>query len=130
VFAYRTFGLRYDANLRQWRLVTENNLDITSNFSTGKTGDITNQQLDASWLLLFETDGATYTISYRGLRYVFESNEEIRFFYDSEQKIYDNKTGQIVKDKISVLSINTFPDGTAPFSSDYTCKIVKEYRYT
>ena len=128
VFAYRTFGLRYDANLRQWRLVTENNLDITSNFSTGKTGDITNQQLDASWLLLFETDGATYTISYRGLRYVFESNEEIRFFYDSEQKIYDNKTGQIVKDKISVLSINTLPDGTAPFSSDYPWQIVKEYR--
>ena len=128
VFAYKTFGLRYDTNLRQWRLITENNLDITSNFSTGKTGDITNQQLDASWLLLFETDGSQYTISYRGLRYIFESNEEIKFFYDSEQKIYDNKTGQIVKDKISVLSINTTPDGVTPFTIDYPWQITKEYR--
>ena len=128
IFAYKTFGLRYDTNLRQWRLITENNLDITSNFSTGKTGDITNQQLDASWLLLFETDGAQYTVSYRGLRYVFESNQEIKFFYDSEQKIYDNKTGQIVKDKIEVLSINTVPDAITPFTIDYPWQITKEYR--
>ena len=60
-------------------MITQNNLDITSEFSTGKTGDVTDQQLDASWLLLFETDGEKYTITSRGQRYIFESNEEIRF---------------------------------------------------
>ena len=104
IFSYKTFGLRYDFQNRQWRLVTENNLDVIGDFSTGKTGDVTNQQLDSSWLLLFQTDGEKYTIEYRGLRYVFESGQEIRFFYDSINKIYDNRTGQIVKDKISVLS--------------------------
>ena len=113
IFSYKTFGLRYDFQNRQWRLVTENNLDVIGDFSTGKTGDVTNQQLDSSWLLLFETDGEKYTIEYRGLRYVFESGQEIRFFYDSINKIYDNRTGQIVKDKISVLSINKKPDSTS-----------------
>ena len=119
IFAYKTFGLRYDSSLRQWRMITENNLDISSAFSTGKTGDVTDQQLDASWLLLFETDGEKYTITTRGQRYIFESNEEIRFYYDSTQKIYDNRTGQIIKDKIKILNINTQPDSTTPFNVDY-----------
>ena len=128
VFAYKTFGLRYSTDTKSWRIITEVNLNTTSAFTTGKTGDITNQQLDASWLLLFETDGAQYTVSYRGLRYVFESNQEIKFFYDSEQKIYDNKTGQIVKDRIEVLSINTQPDSASPFTVNYDWELTEEYR--
>jgi hypothetical protein len=128
IFAYKTFGLRYDVNLRQWRMITENNLDITSNFSTGKTGDVTDQQLDASWLLLFETDGEKYTITSRAQRFIFESDEEIRFYYDSTSKIFDNRTGQIIKDKISVLNINKKPDSNDPFTIDYPFEVSKEYR--
>jgi len=101
IFAYRTFGLRYAQGQGEWRLVTENNLDTASNFSTGKTGDQTNQQLDASWLLLFTNNKENYTIDYRASRYVFESDSEIRFYYDSSDKIYNNRTGKIIKDKIS-----------------------------
>ena len=42
IFSYKTFGLRYDFQNRQWRLVTENNLDVIGDFPTGKTGDVTN----------------------------------------------------------------------------------------
>ena len=128
IFAYKTFGLRYDSALRQWRMITENNLDITSDFSTGKTGDVTDQALDASWLVLFETDGEKYTVTSRAQRYVFESNEEIRFYYDSTSKIFDNKTGKIIKDKIDVLSINTQPDSTSPFTVNYPWEVSKEFR--
>ena len=128
VFAYNSFGLRFDVNLSEWRLVTTNNLNVDSPFSIGKTGDTTNQQLDASWLLLFETNGETYTITYRGSRYVFESAEEIRFFFDSSDKIYNNRTGKIIKDKISVLNINTQPDAVTPFTVDFDWEIVEEYR--
>ena len=127
-FAYNTFGLRFDTNLGEWRLITTNNLNVNSPFSIGKTGDATNQQLDASWLLLFETNGETYTITYRASRYVFESAEEIRFYYDSSDKIYNNRTGKIIKDKISVLNINTKPDDVVPFTVDYDWEIVEEYR--
>ena len=127
-FNYNAFGLRYDITTRNWRLITESNLNISAPFSTGKTGDISNQQLDASWLLLFQTDGEKYTITSRGLRYVFESDEELKFFFDGAKKIFDNKTGKIVKDRITVLSINTKPDDVAPFTTPFDWEIVEEFR--
>ena len=127
-FATNTFGLRYDVTNREWRVITNQNLDTVSKFSQGKTGDVSNQNLDASWILYFKTDGEKYTVTYRALRYVFESDKEIKFYYDSSDKIYDNKTGKVVKDKIEVLNINTKPDSTSPFTLGYDWEIVKEYR--
>ena len=109
IFSNKTFGLRFDRDLGQWRVVTESNLDVTSSFSIGKTGDISGQRIDASWLLKFTTDGETYTIEYRGSRYVFESDKEIRFYFDSSDKIYNNLTGKVVKDRIIVLNNNNKP---------------------
>ena len=53
--------------------------------------------------MYFKTDGERYDITYRTMRYVFESDKEIKFYYDSTDKIYDNKTGKVIKDKIEVL---------------------------
>jgi hypothetical protein len=128
IFSYRTFGLRFSRGTGEWRIITENNLNINSEFSTGKTGDTTGQQLDSSWLLLFETDGAKYTVTYRSLRYIFESDREIRFYFDSSNKIFDIKTGKIIKDRISVLNINTQPDSSLPFNRNFDWEIVEEYR--
>jgi len=127
IFAYKTFGLRYDQNVRQWRVILKENLNITGEFSNGKAGDTTRSNLDASWILLFETNGEKYTITTRGLRYVFESDEEINFYFDAKQKIYDNKTGQLIKDKVDVLNINTQPDSTQAFNTDITWEIVSEF---
>lgn len=127
-FATNTFGLRYDVATREWRLITNQNLDTVSKFSTGKTGDVSNQNLDASWLIYFKTDGERYDITYRTLRYVFESDKEIKFYYDSTDKIYDNKTGKIIKDKINVMNINTKPDSVYPFTFGYDWEITAEYR--
>jgi hypothetical protein len=133
IFAYKTFGLRYDFNNSLWRVVTENNLDLSSEFSTGKTGDLSNRQQDASWLLLFQTDGETYTVTQRGQRYVFESDREIRFYFDSSDKVFDPLTNKIIKDKISLLSINNRPAedgdyGLMPFTVPFEWEILKEYR--
>ena len=127
-FSYKTFGLRYDVDSRMWKVIVNNNLDSTSDFDLGKTGDSSNQQLDNSWLLLFETDGEKYTVTYRGLRYVFQSDTQIRFYYDSTDKIYDSKTGKIVNDTISVLSNNNMPDSLSPFTQDWIWEVAKEYR--
>jgi len=130
IFAYKVFGLRFDQVDSQWKLVTENNLAIGEEFSTGKTGDTTNQQLDASWLLLFENNGESFSVTYRSMRYVYESDNEVRFYYDSNDKIYDNKTGKIIKDTITVLNINP-KDPTAstiPFTQDFKWEIVDAYK--
>jgi hypothetical protein len=128
IFAYKTFGLRYDVDIRQWKLILNTNLNTSSDFSLGKQGDNTNQQLDASWLLLFETNGEKYTITTRSFRYVFESDNEIRFYHDSSDRIYDSKTGQVVKDVITILGNNNQPDSLSPFTRDFKWQVVKEYR--
>lgn len=128
MFSYNTFGLRYDVFDRLWKVITNDNLNIFDEFSTARTGNTSNQNLDSSWILLFETNGDSYTVTSRGLRYVFESDSEIKFYYDSSDKIYDSSLGRVVKDKIQVMSINTKPDNTVPFTVNYDWQIINEYR--
>ncbi len=128
IFAYRTFGLRYDRDNRQWEVINEDNLNVYDDFSLGQAGDTSNQQLDSSWLLLFETNGFSYTVTYRSLRYIFESDAQIRFYFDNNKKIYDSQTGVIVKDKISVLNINKQPGQLIPFTVDFDWEIASDYR--
>jgi hypothetical protein len=104
IFANKPFGLRYDTSTKSWQIIFESNLDSKNSFSLGKQGDVSNQQLDSSWLLLFTTDNEFYTVTSRELRYIFESDEQIRFYFDSTNKIYDSKSNAIVKDNIRVLS--------------------------
>ena len=127
-FEYKDFALRYDQYDRQWKIVLSENINTLNNFALGKAGDITGENLDASWMLYFKTDGEKYTITYRNLRYVMESAEEIRFFFDAADKIYDPSTGQIVRDKIDILNINRQPGELTPFTRDFSWTITDAYR--
>jgi len=127
IFSNKPFGLRYDAVNQVWSIVFEINLDAKSQFSLGKQGDQSNQQQDASWLLLFTTDNEFYTVTSRVQRYVFESDTEVRFYFDRSNKIYDSKTASIIKDSISVLSVNPKPDDVAPFTFDQAWDIASEF---
>lgn len=128
IFSNKPFGLRYDVENKIWKIVFEVNLDTANNFSLGKQGDNSNQQLDSSWLLLFTTDTEFYTVKSRLLRYIFESDKQLRFYFDASDKIYDTRSNIIVKDKIKVLNINTAPDQTIPFTYDREWEITEEYR--
>jgi len=127
-FAYKDFALRYDTESREWKLILAENINTVNKFSLGKTGDTTGENLDASWLLWFKTNGEKYTITNRNQRYIFESEDEIRFFFDSADKIYDPAIGKIVRDKIDVLSINTIPADTISYSKDFTWSVSDAYR--
>ena len=127
-FSYKTFVLRYDVETSNWKVITSTNLDKTSAFSTGRAGDATGSNQDSSWIFLFETNGETYTVTHRGLRYVFESDEQIRFYFDGNDRIYDSKTGKIVTDTIDVLSNNNVPDSLTNFTQDYKFQVISSYR--
>ena len=49
---------------------------------------------------------ARYEFTIRGLDYVFESKDEVRFFYVSDYKNTYPQTGKAVKDTIEILDIN------------------------
>ena len=128
IFSNKPFGLRYDIETATWQIVFEVNLNTLDNFSLGKQGDNSNQQLDSSWLILFTTDTEFYTVTSRLIRYIFESDKQIRFFFDASDKIYDTKTNTIIKDKIKILNINTAPPAFInSFTYDRDWEITQEY---
>jgi len=131
VFSNKQFGLRYDTESKNWKIITETNLNTTDVFNTGRQGDTTNQKADASWLLLFSTNTEYYTVTSRLTRYIFESAQQIRFFFDSSDKIYDTRNNTVVKDVIKVLGINvdpSIPANTTPFTYDRDWEITEEFR--
>jgi hypothetical protein len=127
IFANDSFGLRYDATTQSWQIIFANNLNVASPFTLGNQGNASNLQLDSSWMLLFTTNTERYTVTSRNLRYVFESRNEVTFYFDSNTTIYDKTSSSTVSDTIKVLSINTRPDQLIPFTQDLTWQIVSEY---
>lgn len=128
-FAQQDFALRYDSDGREWRIITSENVNVRDPFSLDRAGDLTGQNLDASWLVNFKTDGDQYTVTHRNLRYVFESANEIRFFFDNADQIYDPETGRVVRDRITVLNVNNqSEEDLTPFTRDFNWTITDSYR--
>ena len=123
--SYTNFGLRYDVDTNDWVIIASENLNLNDGFSLTNTGNTSGQGLDSSWIVAFEAIGQTYTVSYRGLRYVFESVLETNFYYDGSTKIFDARTGSTVRDQIKILKVNNNPDDSYPLSLDYTWYIDK-----
>ena len=105
--AYEEFGLRYDTDSETWKVITSTNLSTDTVFSLGNTGSATGTNADASWWFKFTNDGNTYTVQYRKLDYIFESESQNKFHYDLEEKIYDYTTGKSVKDAVKILKTNS-----------------------
>ena len=107
VEAYEEFGLRYDVDTETWKVITATNLSASSVFSLSNAGSTAGTNLDASWWFKFTNDGNTYTVTYRLLDYIFESEAQNKFHYDAQEKIYDYKAGKSVKDVIKLLKTNS-----------------------
>lgn len=125
VQSFSNFGLRYDVDSREWKIITPQNLKTTGDFSLDYAGDTAGQARDGSWMISFQTVGKTYTVHYRGLSYIFESILETSFYYNGQTKIYDAKTGLTVNDQIKVLKVNTKPDSSEPLGLDYVWHVNK-----
>lgn len=118
----QNFGLRYDYTTSAWKVIIAPNLDLVTPFSLGKAGDNTRNNLDASWLLCFVRRADQYIVRIRGIDYVFGSLRQNRFYIDINKKVYDSRTGQVVRDEVKVLGINAGADST-PLKSDISFSI-------
>ena len=105
--AFETFGIRYDVDSETWKIITSTNLSASNIFSLGNAGSVADTNLDASWWFKFSNDGSTYTVNYRSLNYIFESEGDNKFHYDAQERIYDYKTGRSVKDTVKLLKTNS-----------------------
>jgi hypothetical protein len=128
----RNFGIGYDSigtvtgTPGNWYVITSTNLAQDSQFSLSNAGNTSGTNLDASWLVEFVTNGSTYTVTSRALNYVFGSVLQTRFFFYGPEKIYDSRTGTVIRDFINILKTNSKPDSALPLSEDTRLTIVDQ----
>lgn len=123
------FGLRYDFVESKWKIIVNSNLNLNDQFSLGKTGDATSNNLDASWIVAFVKEADRYIVRVRSLSYVFGSVKQNRFYFDPNEKSYNDRTGRVVKDSTIVLGINTDSTGSALLKSDIGFEITDTIKF-
>ena len=128
-FQNLNFGLRYDVTTTQWKIITATNIDLTNEFTLGKAGDTTNTNLDSSWIVAFVKEADQYVVRVRYLSYIFGSVEQNRFYFDSNEKRYNDQLGNVVKDQIRILNINTASDFISPLKQDFPFEIFDTIKF-
>ena len=129
IYQNLNFGVRYDITTTSWKIISSFNINLSDNFTLGKAGDTTENNLDTSWLIAFVRDADQYTLRIRAVEYVFGSVEQNRFYFDSSEKQYNDRLGKVVKDQVNLLSINTNKDGTSSLNRDYAFEITDTIKY-
>lgn len=106
IAAKRTFGIGWDFILRKWYFVDAAKLNLSGSYDF----ETKNSTSDASWLIKCEYSPLNWRITARGLRYVFESNQDVKFFFVNKYRSIDPNTGKVGTDHINILSSNTSPN--------------------
>jgi len=123
----KMFGLSYSVATQSWNIIYELNLNLKDSFSLISQADNTNKHVDSSWMLLFTTNNEFYTITSRNIRYIFESDSQIRFYFDRADNVINTNSSSLIRDQINVLSINNQPNNTFAYTTDFKWDIVSEY---
>jgi hypothetical protein len=123
--SHRTFGLSFSKITRSWSIISDVNIDLVSPFNLDKQGIHDNAGNDSSWIIAFVWTGKKYSVRYRITDYIFESKKETAFFIDPSAVNYDFTNDTVVKDVITVLSINIANASTSTVSmgKDYQWQI-------
>ena len=108
------FGIGYDYNPidvanSHWYIIENSELQKTAKFNADRSSG-------ASWLIKAEynlsessTSISKYTFTSRGTRYVFESLNDVKFYFSNDEKAYDSNSGQVKKDMIELTTENYKP---------------------
>ena len=118
-----SFGLRYEPASSSWKIITATNINLVNDFTLGKAGDVSNTNADASWLVALVKEADRYNVRIRRLSYVFGSVNQNRFYFDTNEKRYNDQIGSVVKDQIKILGINTGSDFVSPLRQDVCFEI-------
>lgn len=120
------FGIRYDVDSQDWAVITGSNLTgIGTDIDVGNAGAAN----DNSWTIAMINNGNSYTVYTRQLNYYFGSQIGTRFYVDDTLRIFDSRTGQVVKDSIKLLKSNTQPDSNSTLDEDMVWEIYAPVKF-
>jgi hypothetical protein len=129
IYLNQNFGIGYNNITSTWYIITSNNLAVNANFSLTNQQSTAGTNSDASWLIQCTTTSpglANYTVISRSLDYYFGSVIDTRFFFYTNQPIYDSRSGTVVRDYVNVLKINSQPDSNYPLPGDNILEIIDQ----
>lgn len=113
----QNFALVYDnsltANLERWSIVAPIptvNIEPTTYFMS----------------FIYSAIDNIYYVRYRTLQYYFGSVDEVRFFFDSIEKVFDPKSGKTIADYINVQSVNPNLQSAQPLGTNYYLDIIAQ----
>lgn len=117
LIALNTFGLRYDATTGGWHVISSGNLppeneNSPDNFSLANAGSTSNSNLDHSWIVRVNYSSSAWRFISRRTRYVFGSDERIRFYNQNGRRRFNLDTNKPERDRILINKINTKPGGS------------------
>lgn len=130
-----TFGLRYDHTDLTWKIISAANLAPNNDdnpFSLTNAGDTTLTNLDASWLVRFDFDTDVWKITSKGLRFVWESVQDVRFFVNQFYNIVSSISGRSSRDTMKVFKTVAKP-GTSvieAFGEDIPFSVKDVFTYS
>jgi len=99
-----SFALKYDVSLDRW-IIIRNGFDTSASYDFGSNA--------SDWIVYVEYQPSEsgnnpfYTFVTRGIITVFESLNEVRFYWDPENVVIDSESGRAKYDTISILGINS-----------------------
>lgn len=101
------FGLGYDIETDEW--FVNLGAEPDENFELPLDGEEFDRSARGNWLLYAENRpaDAQWIFTTRGRRYVFESADQARFFFDENFRITDVRKGRALRDTVELLSCNT-----------------------
>ena len=109
----QTFGIGYSPLYQTWYVITNPNLS-NGTFSLQNAQNTSGTNSDSSWLLKVSYNNTSWLIQSRAERYIFESVDEVRFFFSNSEKTLDSSTGKVLYDTVSVLGVNPAPLPPSP----------------
>lgn len=121
------FGIKYDTDTQTWQTIPPSQLTIEGEFVYVESENSIYTGQD--WFIAMINNGNTYTVKYRGLAYIFGSVLDTRFYFDATTRIYDPKTGSVIKDTIKFLKFNDGPNGTGTLGIDLSMEISDSVLY-
>jgi len=134
----KNFGLRFDQITEKWAIIQPQDLRLrqadsvlintdgyNAEYDAARAGDISSASLDSSWIMAFVSGTFGYKIYYRQINYIFESEQETKFYFDPRVRVYDSKSATTLSDQIKVLRSNSIPDGNTALYEDKTWFIYK-----
>jgi hypothetical protein len=101
----KSFSLGFDFEQQIWYIIDQYLVDDQLPFSYDSRTTTNN----SSWLMKCEYTTNGWRITCRGLRYVFESEKNLKFYFVNNERNLDIQTGRAERDRIVVLSSNSNP---------------------